>query len=215
MAPMITRRTASSPRSAARSVACGCAVLGLVSAGIPAKTSAAMTPSFDCARADGTVEELICSDADLSELDRQLADIYTAAVAKSRPPDTRTLKAMQRGWIKGRNDCWKSEDVRRCVAESYRDRIVELQATYALVPGKGPVVYRCDDGSEVIVTFFQTDPPTARAERGEQQAILTIARSGSGARYTGRNIQFWDKVGEARIEWGVESKPITCKAEER
>jgi len=28
------------------------------------------------------------------------------------------LTAEQRGWIKGRNECWKSDNKRRCVEES-------------------------------------------------------------------------------------------------
>ena len=33
-------------------------------------------PGFDCAKASGPVEKLICSDAELAQLDRGLADQY-------------------------------------------------------------------------------------------------------------------------------------------
>jgi para-nitrobenzyl esterase len=41
------------------------------------------TPSFDCARATGTVEKMICGDAGLAKLDRELAGVYAAAVKKA------------------------------------------------------------------------------------------------------------------------------------
>jgi len=39
----------------------------------------------------------------------------------------KALKAEQRGWVKGRDDCWKRSDVRGCVAGEYRSRIAELK----------------------------------------------------------------------------------------
>jgi uncharacterized protein len=102
-------------------------------------------PSFDCARAPaGSIEAMICTDPELTELDRALASVYGQAARKAgneRPP---LLKAAQRGWIKGRNDCWKSDDKRRCVADSYSLRIVELQARYRLADRVGPVTFQRD-----------------------------------------------------------------------
>lgn len=41
--------------------------------------------------------------------------------------EKKRLKAEQRGWVKGRNDCWKSGDQRGCVKRSYDERIGELK----------------------------------------------------------------------------------------
>jgi uncharacterized protein len=99
-------------------------------------------PSFDCAKVEaGSIETLICGDAALSAADRKMAEVYRAASAKAgdeRPP---VLKAEQRGWIKGRDECWKSEDRRTCIAEAYQSRIAELQALYRLVPSTGAAVH--------------------------------------------------------------------------
>ena len=38
--------------------------------------ASAATPSFDCAKAHGTTEQLICQDAGLAALDNQLATLY-------------------------------------------------------------------------------------------------------------------------------------------
>ena len=37
------------------------------------------------------------------------------------------LKTGQRGWVTGRDDCSKSDDMRGCVDSEYRSRINELK----------------------------------------------------------------------------------------
>ena len=76
------------------------------------------------------------------------------------------LKAYQRGWIKGRDECWKAADNVGCARESYQKRIAELETRYFLVEGGEPVFYLCDDRSEIVATFVPTDPTTVRLERG-------------------------------------------------
>jgi len=111
-------------------------------------------PAFDCTKADGEVEELICQDEGLAALDRKLDEVYKAALAKARDDVPQFLRAEQRGWIKGRNECWKAQgadtpvfltaswqatSVRECVEGNYKIRTSELQALMRLVPPKGPV----------------------------------------------------------------------------
>jgi uncharacterized protein len=173
----------------------------------------AISPSFDCAKVKtGSIEEMICKDASLIALDRKLADVYAAASKKAVNEHPPVLKAEQRGWAKGRNECWKSDDKRSCVESSYKLRIAELQAKYRLVQGKGPVVYTCDGdrGNEVTATFFQTDPPTLIAERGDQVSLMYLERSGSGTKYQGRNESLWEHQGEATIAWGYGAKEMRC-----
>ena len=87
-------------------------------------------PSFDCSKASGQVEELICSDPELAALDVELARLYRVVSAQTTGQKLKTLRTYQRGWIKGRNDCWKAVGVgvRACVELSYRDRIRELRS---------------------------------------------------------------------------------------
>jgi uncharacterized protein len=170
-------------------------------------------PSFDCSNASGTIEEMICKDTELSALDRKLAEVYAAAskIAVSEHPPV--LKAEQRGWIKGRNDCWKSDDKHKCVKENYRRRIAELQARYRLVTPNGPFGYFCNDNprDEVVATFFQTDPPTLIAERGDQVSLMYLQPSASGSKYQGRNESFWEHHGEAMVIWGYGSPQMRCQ----
>ena len=174
----------------------------------------ASSPSFNCQRVEvGSIEDMVCKDDELATLDRKLADVYASArqiAVNEHPP---ILKAEQRGWIKGRNDCWKSTDRRKCVEESYLLRIAEIQARYRLVPVTETVryVYEGNPANEVIATFFQTDPPTLIAERGDSVSMMYLQPSGSVAKYQGRNEILWEHHGEARIVWGYDTTEMHCK----
>jgi uncharacterized protein len=175
-------------------------------------SAVAADPSYDCAKAEGAIEEMICGDDGLAALDRQLAEVYAAASQKAVNEHPPVLKVEQRGWIKGRNDCWKSENPKNCTESLYRERIAELQARYRLVPDDGPFWYACegDPENEVGVTFFRTDPPTLIAERGDQVSLMHLQPSGSGSQYRGRNEMFWEHQGEATIVWGYGAPQMRC-----
>jgi uncharacterized protein len=200
-----------------------------VGASLVSSPSLAEGPAFDCSKAGGEVEELICQDVGLAALDRQLDEVYSAALARAQNEHPPVLKAEQRGWIKGRNECWKAQgednpvfltaswqatSVHDCVEGQYRLRISELQALYQLVPAKGPVFYGCenDPANEVVATFFETDPPTARIERGDRAATAWLVPAGSGAKYEGQNLEFWSKGDEARVTWL--DQELTCQAKD-
>lgn len=173
----------------------------------------AEAPSFDCSGVEaGSIEALVCTDDGLAALDRTLAEVFAAASAKAVDDHPPVLQAEQRGWIKGRDECWKSDDVRGCVAEAYRLRIAELQARYRLVPMIGPVTYQCggEPANELVVTFFETDPPTAIVERGDSSSLMFRQPAASGARYQGRNESFWEHHGEATLTWGYDGPELHC-----
>jgi uncharacterized protein len=171
-------------------------------------------PSFPCAKVrKGSMADMVCHDASLAALDRELAAVYAQAlnkVTRERPP---VLKATQRGWAKGRDDCWKAADPRDCVDATYRRRTIELQARYALVQATGPVRYACggNAANEVAATFYATDPPSLIAERGDSVSWMVQERSASGTRYVGRNEQLWEHQGEATITWGYGAPELRCQ----
>ncbi len=174
-------------------------------------------PSFPCDKvAAGSVEAMVCADETLSALDRTLAEAYAAASEKAQNEHPPVLKAEQRGWIKGRDECWKSDDQRQCVLASYQTRIAELQAHYRLVPDSGPVSFSCDDDprNEIIVTFFETNPPTLIAERGDSVSLMYLQPAASGSKYQGRNETFWEHHGEATVTWGFEAPEMVCRKAE-
>ena len=102
------------------------AALVLLALGLLAGGANAATPSFDCAKATHEVEELICKDGELAELDHSLNSLYHTVLKHTPAGEQAGLKTEQRGWVKGRNDCWKSSDVRGCVLAEYRTRIDAL-----------------------------------------------------------------------------------------
>jgi uncharacterized protein len=171
-------------------------------------------PSYDCDKVEtNSIEKMICADNELSALDRKLSAIYSAATKKAANEHPPVLKAEQRGWIKGRNECWKSSDKRACVQDEYKRRIAELQARYRLVYGNGPIRFICDENpaEEVLVTFYQTDPQTLIAERGDSASLMYLQPSASGTKYQGRNETFWEHQGQVSITWGYGKPQMRCK----
>lgn len=167
--------------------------------------ASAATPSFDCTKASGSVETLICKDAGLAALDNELAALYPKAIAALSPEQLMTERAMQRGWIKGRNDCWKGQDLRQCVEDNYLLRITELQISGGQLMVPAPVNYQC--GKNVTLsTYFYNDAKLPAAvinlsEGDQQQQVLAYeAPSASGARYEGQNLTFFTKGDDATLE---------------
>jgi uncharacterized protein len=103
----------------------------LLAAVLFSATLYANQPSFDCSKVKkNSSEGIICSSDALMDLDNELAAVYKQALPKATKDDM--LKAHQRGWIKGRDDCWKAEDEKKCMADEYRLRIKELKEKYGL-----------------------------------------------------------------------------------
>jgi uncharacterized protein len=170
-------------------------------------------PSYNCDKVKAnSIEEMICRDDELSALDRKLSICYTAAAKKATNEHPPVLKAEQRGWIKGRNECWKADDKHACVRGKYQLRIAALEARYRLVQGNGPFRFICEKNpaNEVIVTFFPTEPPTLIAERGDSVSLMYLQPGGSGTKYQGRNEAFWEHQGEASITWGYGAPQMRC-----
>lgn len=185
--------------------------LGL--AGATAGHAAAQGPAFSCDKVSkGSIEETICHDAGLSALDRKLAKVYKEASAKAANEHPPQLKTEQRGWAKGRDECWKTENVVGCVQNAYQRRIAELQARYHLLPGTGPVTYVCDGDphNQIVATFYDTDPPTLIAERGDSTSLMYLDQSAGGAKYSGRNETFRERHGEAIVTWGHGAPEMRC-----
>ena len=128
-------------------------------------------PSFDCTKAQSQAETLVCGDARLAGLDRQLAALYKRVQTS---PDELDIAAEQRGWIKGRDACSRAVDPHRCLVESYQTRLVELTINGGGIPVPATVEYRCDDNSKPVTAVFYNDidPTAAVVSWGRDQAIV-------------------------------------------
>ncbi|MGB4499192.1 MAG: lysozyme inhibitor LprI family protein [Methylococcaceae bacterium] len=78
---------------------------------------AAYPASFDCEKVSIFVEQAICSEPSLSDLDDLLSRTYKTVLSNAK-----TLEAAQRSWLKTRNHC---SDV-TCIKNAYEARITEL-----------------------------------------------------------------------------------------
>lgn len=176
----------------------------------------ASAPTFDCRKVKaGSIEEQVCNDPELSALDRRMAVVYAAALKKASNEKPPVLKAMQRGWVKGRNDCWKEKDTRACIKESYVRGSAELEAKYRLVPVTGPERLACNGNpaNEVTVFRFLTDPPTLIAERGDESSLMFRqgpAKDGVTT-WIGRNESLREQGGTAKVVWGYQAPEMTCQ----
>lgn len=176
--------------------------------------TASPAPSFDCdLKTLGSIETLVCNDPELASLDVQLAGIFAAASDKAVNKQPPLLAAEQRGWIKGRNACWKAADPRECAIGTYRRRIAELQASYRLVNAAGPVRLVCDGNpaNEIVVTYFETDLPTLIAERGDSVSLMYGKPVASGTWYVGRNESIREHQGKIVVVWGFGADELRCE----
>ncbi|KGI78835.1 lysozyme inhibitor LprI family protein [Oleiagrimonas soli] len=177
---------------------------------MPAAPAPTDRPSFACDKAAaGSTEALICGDPALAAMDRELARVYAAAADKADARMRPQLRAEQRGWIKGRDDCWKSEDRPACVRSAYQQRIAELQARYRLVASQGPQFFTCNGrrADEVVLTFFATRPRTLIAERGDRSSLMYAA---SPTLYQGRNERIALRGNRLTLVWGHAAAPMQC-----
>jgi uncharacterized protein YecT (DUF1311 family) len=80
-------------------------------------------PDFDCRRPNSQSERLVCGDAELARLDRNMNRAFDAAVAAGAPYES--LRQDQDNWLAVREDAARNEP--DGVAGMYRQRIAELR----------------------------------------------------------------------------------------
>ena len=103
-------------------------------------------PSFDCSKAKTRVEKLICSDEDISRVDRDMQKAYDLMMGKydlaymneeakeEIKPYLEKLKQSQIDWVKYRdkycNTKKDKKEFRSCVLDEYYDRIQSVVPSY-------------------------------------------------------------------------------------
>ncbi|HEY4201454.1 MAG TPA: lysozyme inhibitor LprI family protein [Devosiaceae bacterium] len=100
------------------------ATVSLLMAGSPFLVMSARAASFDCAKAGGGIETMICDDQALSALDSKLEVAYKGALAAAHAAgDESTLAKEQRNWLRyTRALCQDSA----CLTQAYASRIEVL-----------------------------------------------------------------------------------------
>ena len=109
------------------------------------------SPTFDCTKAQSSIEKLIGTSADLAKLDVELLQTYRRAA--SIADDPASLKTEQRSWLKSRNTCSDAE----CLSVKYRRRIDTLKT---LANGHGAAAVNDSASSQVDGSEQPSAPPT-------------------------------------------------------
>lgn len=158
------------------------------------------SPAYECSDAEGTVEDLICNDPALIRLDLQLDTLYQAALVQFPESEIPELKAYQRGWISGRNDCWKAADVTACIAENYQLRITELQIQTGFYMVPSPTVFECGN-SQLLTAYFYGDTALESVviNTAGEQFLAYLDSDSNEIQYTGRNIRL--SLGQQDVVW--------------
>jgi len=153
---------------------------------------------------------MICNDDALAALDRKLADVY--GTASKTPSHYDDLNLRQHNWIRARDNCWQDTNIHACIENAYVYRIAELQARYKLVSGKEPARYLCPGAQpdELVVTFFQTDPPSAMLDSGRDSVLALFSRAGGKPHYEVGQVTFREEGAQATLVWGDRKREIAC-----
>lgn len=155
--------------------------------------AAAVSPSFDCAKARSQVEHAICGSAELAALDREEARLYRIALGLPNAR-RRELTRRQRAFLKDRDTCVESAGaLGECLRNAYLGDIGELRRIAGLADDNvglsfGPNRFECDGGyHDLYVTVFLTEPEQAYLsipEANEGQPL--VAQSDEPERFVGR-----------------------------
>ena len=65
----------------------------------------------------------------------------------------------------------------------------------------------------MVVTWFDTDPPSLMAQRGEEASLMFLQPSASGSRYVGDDESLWEWHGRTRIVWGYRNPEMQMQGE--
>jgi uncharacterized protein len=180
-------------------------------------------PPLDCQQSHpSAVEKLICQDPELATLEQEMMTLYLQLLPQAALQKPFLLNAEQRGWQKGRNDCWKEPAIKSCVVAQYQRRTAELQARYRLVEESEPMAWRCqplssdplrnDSSAEALrLTLFKTMPETILTEYANEKSLMFLETSEPTRLFVGRNERLEFRGEDALLQWGYQSSLLLCK----
>lgn len=102
---------------------------------ISIKKTGVFRTSYDCAKAQGEVENAICHVKELAELDLQLSSAYKVLLGKLAAPERQGLRSEQRAWLAERDkDCAPYKGWVDCLADHYEKRMDVLKKRSVSLP---------------------------------------------------------------------------------
>jgi uncharacterized protein len=164
-------------------------------------TSAAPSSvAVDCTKPATSVQQLICTDPRLTDLDHRLQTAYQRALARTGA-DPAALTGAQTSWAAVRDGCTQNSDVHTCLVEAYQTRLVQLAIADPATVAPPVITYHCpaDSGPLTAQFYNEFDPQTAVLDWKGNQQVLFIQPSGSGARYGRQGAEYWEHQGEVKL----------------
>ncbi|HEF4759879.1 TPA: MliC family protein [Pseudomonas putida] len=187
--------------------------------------AASFKTSFDCTTATATIEKLICRDAQLAQMDRELQRLYRLALTDEHSvPLPDKVMIDQQFWLDARNQCASAQDPRACTIGRYAERAFQLRQGSAIVRTRdpdrlteGPLAFRCNGLNGLLAaTFFTTRPGVVYLKWANGSITLMQVSSEMGAQYTGKDFQgnysFWQSGSDVLFQ-KPGSGAMSCKAE--
>jgi uncharacterized protein YecT (DUF1311 family) len=164
-------------------------------------------PSFDCAKADSTVEKTMCADASLASLDMELAQVYRRTVAAAGT-DQFLIRAEERHWLAALADECDHSNAAECIRRAIQKRIPELESE-AASPAKGTTVYLLNQVSHRFDFTFRIRAHIPDDMDGYREGPAKLLVSKKGGAVPFQTIMF-EKVFAIL---GKDGKPLANTAE--
>jgi len=170
--------------------------------------------SPDCSKPGGEIEQLVCGDEEIHELDDRMSELYNSARANGDEFRKQALETSQRGWLEQRDKCNGAQQ-RQCLVKHYNMRRLMLEVVFEQGDASETLIYRCDDlKNDVKVTFFKTEPPAVRLSVAKAPADPVVAvrePSGMGERYVASDGLVWSMIGADVSLTVSEGKTVRCE----
>ncbi|QKJ87057.1 lysozyme inhibitor [Paramixta manurensis] len=94
----------------------------------------------------------------------------------------------------------------------------QRQAPTLTLPGQGPqqtsrLVYHCDDGTQLSVTYYNNDLNRLAvvAIPGQGEVVMANVIAASGAKYDGNAFEWWTKGNSGTFSRLMDDKHTECK----
>jgi uncharacterized protein len=127
---------------------------------------------------------------------------YQATLAPLPAAAQPALRAQHLAWLNARRACAGETDPGACRAALLPSNRAVLDIATGRVPVFAAVTYRCPAAPFALAaSYYRSDPAAVRLRYGAAEIFAFVARSASGARYVGPDVELWEHQGIARLTW--------------
>jgi uncharacterized protein len=165
-------------------------------------TSAAPSSvAVDCTKPATSVQQLICTDPRLTDLDHRLQTAYHQALARTGA-DPAALTGAQTSWAAVRDGCTQNSDVPTCLVEAYQTRLVQLAIADPATVAPPVIAYHCPADSGPLTASSITSSIRKRpCSTGKAiSRFCSFNRPAAVPRYGRQGAEYWEHQGEVKLD---------------